>query len=78
MPDITMCEDQKCAQKMECYRFLAIPNEFRQSYFVGSPKKMDGCPYFMKATEEEKKAYNAYCVGHRDGSISQEDPLSSH
>ena len=78
MADITMCRDSKCPQRNNCYRYLAIPNPYRQSYFVESPKKMDGCPYFMKATEEEKKAYNAYCIGHRNGSITQEDPSGSH
>ena len=46
MADITMCRDDKCPQKDKCYRYTAPPNEYRQAYFVYSPKKMDGCPMF--------------------------------
>jgi hypothetical protein len=32
MPDISMCRNEKCKFKEECYRFTAKPDEFRQSY----------------------------------------------
>ena len=48
MPDITMCRDTKCPQKDYCFRYTAQPSEYRQAYFTESPKKMDGCPYFMR------------------------------
>jgi hypothetical protein len=32
MPDIAMCRDTLCKSKETCYRFKAIPNEYRQSY----------------------------------------------
>jgi hypothetical protein len=32
MPDITMCTSKYCRLKNMCYRYLAIPNEYRQSY----------------------------------------------
>jgi hypothetical protein len=32
MPDISMCTNDKCKLKEECYRFTATPDEYRQSY----------------------------------------------
>jgi hypothetical protein len=42
MADITMCkggENNKCNT---CYRKQAVPNEYRQSYFIQSPMLNDG------------------------------------
>ena len=55
MPDITMCNDYECPQKERCYRFTAEPNPYRQSYFVESPKSMDGCQYFSSNETEDKQ-----------------------
>ena len=32
MPDISMCMNSDCKHKSICYRYSAIPNEYRQSY----------------------------------------------
>ena len=32
MPDITMCKPQYCELREHCYRYMAIPNEYWQSY----------------------------------------------
>lgn len=32
MADIAMCKDILCKSKETCYRFMAIPNEYRQDY----------------------------------------------
>ena len=32
MPDITMCLNDGCPLRNDCYRFMAEPNEYRQSY----------------------------------------------
>lgn len=32
MADISMCADAECPSRVHCYRFRAIPNEYRQSY----------------------------------------------
>ena len=32
MPDISMCENEACDMKEKCYRFMAEPNPYRQSY----------------------------------------------
>lgn len=34
MPDITMCTGGDCPLKLNCYRFMAVPNEFWQSYMA--------------------------------------------
>ena len=73
MPDITMCNDIDCPQRGSCYRFLAEPNPYRQSYFALSPRKMDGCDYYSKLEETNEDR-----IGYRNGSISQEDPLGSN
>ena len=61
MPDITMCQNQSCGKKDQCYLYRAIPSQYRQSYFNGNPNKEDGsCEYFcqihdgMKLNENEK------------------------
>ncbi len=46
MADITMCEDDQCPMKKDCYRFTAHVNEFRQSYFTISPREKNDCDYF--------------------------------
>ena len=32
MPDISMCMNKECPKKNKCYRYMAVPNPFRQSY----------------------------------------------
>ena len=44
MADITKCKGIGCPLKEECYRFIATPNDFRQSYF-------DFIPYHHKRNE---------------------------
>jgi hypothetical protein len=48
MPDISMCSGDKCPLKENCYRFLAEPSEFRQSYFMTPPynHQTKECEYF--------------------------------
>lgn len=56
-PKITMCEDSECPLKNKCYRYVALPSSF-QSYFVGSPKSMDGCRYFWPVEQENYTTFN--------------------
>jgi hypothetical protein len=55
MPDISMCGGNKCPLKEECYRFLATPSEFAQSYFIDIPynEEKKECQYFW-----DNKFYN--------------------
>lgn len=46
--DISKCEGTNCPLKETCYRFRAIPNEYRQSYFMEPPFKDDKCDFYLK------------------------------
>ena len=57
MPDISMCkgvneDNEVCPMKDSCYRHLATPSEFRQSFFMYAPfiPEPDGtsCEYFWE------------------------------
>jgi len=34
MPDLSMCLNKKCKERYDCYRYMAFPNWFRQTYFM--------------------------------------------
>lgn len=55
MPDITMCNDYSCPDFDRCYRAQAKPS-MHQSYFVDSPRKLDGCAY-LSPLDFEEEAY---------------------
>jgi len=38
VPDVTMCTDEDCPARNQCYRYRAIPNKHWQSYFKQSPR----------------------------------------
>jgi len=54
MPDIAMCNDYSCPDFDRCYRAQAKPSEYRQSYFSGSPRSMDGCQYLWPLEETDE------------------------
>ena len=60
-PDISMCHGDNCPIKETCYRFMAIPDDLWQSYFVESPVKENGeCDHYWeivkpKADKKKKK-----------------------
>lgn len=54
MPDITMCDDKKCHLKNKCYRFMATPSEYRQSYFAETPRKDYECEHFCSIKKGQK------------------------
>jgi len=48
MPDITMCNNNKCLSKNKCYRFIATPSRY-QSYIAWTVKeKVNKCEYFWE------------------------------
>jgi len=57
MPDITMCSGTDCPLKETCYRYIATPSQFRQSYFAEPPydKKEEKCEYHWP----DKKSKNS-------------------
>lgn len=47
MPDISMCANEECPKRNECYRFTATPSPYRQSYAVFNvPNDSDRCDNF--------------------------------
>lgn len=55
MPD-SMCDNEFCRQRKTCYRFMATPNEFRQSYLYPTPKREKGvkCEYYYPIKKKGK------------------------
>ena len=53
MPDISMCLESECNKKKECYRYNAVPNEFRQSCFLNKEKTGDKCESFWPIEESD-------------------------
>ena len=55
MADITKCKGTNCPLKETCYRFTAIANEYRQSYFAEVPLKEDNtCDDYWEDNYEYK------------------------
>ncbi len=49
MSDITLCTNQTCPSREECYRFKSAPNPFVQAYGKMQPKEgEDRCAFFME------------------------------
>jgi hypothetical protein len=42
-----MCKDQWCPAKEQCYRYVAPVNEYRQSYFMLSPRVDGKCEMYV-------------------------------
>lgn len=56
MPDITMCKGVGCNKRNTCFRFIAEPSNFLQSWFSISPNEKNGnCEYYMP---EKQKDYD--------------------
>lgn len=57
MADITMCDNFTCNLRDKCYRYMAEPDEYNQSYSLFSPtiniktKEME-CDYFLTIKED--------------------------
>ena len=52
MADIRMCEGYNCELAQTCYRYKAIPNEYRQSYFIKPPNDGLICEYYWEYKQE--------------------------
>jgi len=51
MPDIAMCKGDNCPLKEKCYRFIARPSEYGQTWFTEPPIKDGECDRFWDATK---------------------------
>ena len=61
MPDITMCENSSCPLKQGCFRYMAKPSEYRQSYSNFEYTIEDGvveCGYFMEIWKKKNDESN--------------------
>lgn len=54
MPDISMCRNKECPERMFCYRYRAIPNERWQSYAEFKYGE-NGCEDFWPITKGESR-----------------------
>ena len=60
MPDITMCVGTGCPLRETCYRYMAEPNEYRQSFADFTAKVIHNwdagysCPEWLPLRGEKK------------------------
>jgi hypothetical protein len=54
MPDICMCIGGDCPLKETCYRYRAIPTDYRQSYFLNPPYEGDHCDHYGAIHERDQ------------------------
>ena len=63
MPDISMCRDDACPSRQQCYRFTATPSQFLQSYgSFGRMPDAEKCDHFwpIKNKIEAKRLDRAH------------------
>jgi len=53
MPDITMCDNQKCSIRDRCYRAKAEPS-YWQSWAIFKPTE-DGCEHYIEFVPHTKR-----------------------
>ncbi len=64
MPDISLCTNQECPLKRDCFRFNAIPNPLYQSimkytfYVENGKTKCDDMIKMTKADKDQIKRHN--------------------
>ena len=52
MPDISMCSNQTCPSRKQCYRFMAIESQYRQTYAIFHYDISSGrCDFFWPIEE---------------------------
>ena len=57
MPDITMCLNEDCQKKDDCYRYTAKPTPYMQSYadFGRSEVDLQDCKMFWDNSEQKAR-----------------------
>lgn len=55
MADISMCLNENCKIKSDCYRYTAKPNPWRQSYSKFDSKNGEKCVHFIKIRKEKNE-----------------------
>lgn len=54
MPDITMCLNENCLSRKNCYRFMAIPDDYQSYSLFENSFNKDKCKYFWKINSLDK------------------------
>lgn len=54
MPDITMCMNDSCQHRVECYRYRAVPYPFAQAYAAFKPNENGTCTDFYQIESRHK------------------------
>lgn len=57
MPDIAMCLNDDCPSCKVCYRYMAEPNPWRQSYMQFEPTEDGICDAFISLSPAAKEFY---------------------
>ena len=52
MVDISMCGNKECKLKDTCYRYLAKPDEYAQTYGLFCPSDDSHCEFYWEANDE--------------------------
>lgn len=73
MADITMCQRKNCPLNHKCKRFIAIPNEYWQSYFEPKNQPNERCKYYLEASKSDKEKYKKYVESNNDAIQSNEN-----
>lgn len=56
MPDISMCQNKDCPSAKSCYRFLATPSPYRQSYMdYKVPPGQDRCDSYSPMANSKSR-----------------------
>ena len=53
MADISMCTNHECSLKDTCYRYLAKPNKYWQSYIKAEPVDNE-CEFYWKYNKKKE------------------------
>lgn len=55
MPDITMCMNNTCAKRNDCFRFFAFPNPHNQAYQFFMPEENGECEFYIESIRKQKE-----------------------
>ena len=63
MPDISMCENQKCPSRKSCYRYTSKPNPYRQTYSLFEVNEgEDKCESYWDNNTDNSTSFSKFRV----------------
>lgn len=51
MPDISLCKNNQCPSKTKCFRYMAEPKQYKQSYAYFTLDMNDKCSSYIDASK---------------------------